>query len=76
MSSNKSSSSQPLTGILTHPGTLLQPVGTDFNWTFKLKCQSCREEHPKWVGIDATVRLPRRSALTPSAPLTLPHISS
>ena len=25
---------------------------------FKIKCTSCREEHPNWVGIDATVRQP------------------
>ncbi|ORY53998.1 hypothetical protein BCR35DRAFT_296853 [Leucosporidium creatinivorum] len=34
--------------------TDLRPVGDDFNWMFKLQCGSCREEHPNWVGIDAT----------------------
>ncbi|KAG0663077.1 hypothetical protein C6P46_002920 [Rhodotorula mucilaginosa] len=35
--------------------TDLKPLGEDFNWMFKIKCTSCREEHPNWVGIDATV---------------------
>ncbi|KWU41223.1 DUF866-domain-containing protein [Rhodotorula sp. JG-1b] len=34
--------------------TDLKPLGEDFNWMFKIKCTSCREEHPNWVGIDAT----------------------
>lgn len=34
----------------------VKPAGEDFNWMFKVKCTSCREEHPNWVGIDATVR--------------------
>ncbi|CEQ40444.1 SPOSA6832_02068 [Sporobolomyces salmonicolor] len=34
--------------------TDLKPVGDDFNWMFKVKCSSCREEHPNWMGIDAT----------------------
>ncbi|POY70797.1 hypothetical protein BMF94_6209 [Rhodotorula taiwanensis] len=34
--------------------TDLKPAGEDFNWMFKVKCTSCREEHPNWVGIDAT----------------------
>ncbi|GAA5957260.1 hypothetical protein JCM3765_000406 [Sporobolomyces pararoseus] len=34
--------------------TDLQPLGEDFNWLFKVKCTSCREEHPNWMGIDAT----------------------
>ncbi|GAA5841437.1 hypothetical protein JCM5353_007270 [Sporobolomyces roseus] len=34
--------------------TELQPYGEDFNWMFKVKCTSCREEHPNWMGIDAT----------------------
>jgi hypothetical protein len=39
----------------------VKPLGEDFNWMFKIKCTSCREEHPNWVGIDATVRQPRSS---------------
>ncbi|KAM0749725.1 DUF866-domain-containing protein [Meredithblackwellia eburnea MCA 4105] len=38
--------------------TDLQPLGDDFNWMFRLKCQSCHEEHPNWVGIDATEQRP------------------
>jgi hypothetical protein len=26
----------------------------------KLKCVSCHEEHPNWIGIDATVRTPSK----------------
>ncbi|KAI5477081.1 hypothetical protein MNV49_006880 [Pseudohyphozyma bogoriensis] len=38
--------------------TDLAPIGDDFNWTFKIKCTSCNEEHPNWIGIDATEQRP------------------
>ncbi|KAL8291944.1 hypothetical protein RQP46_002202 [Phenoliferia psychrophenolica] len=34
--------------------TDLHPIGDDFNWMFRIKCSSCHEEHPNWIGIDAT----------------------
>ncbi|GAA5856384.1 hypothetical protein JCM8547_008717 [Rhodosporidiobolus lusitaniae] len=34
--------------------TDLKPVGEDFTWMVKAQCTSCREEHPSWMGIDAT----------------------
>ncbi|KDE04429.1 hypothetical protein MVLG_05144 [Microbotryum lychnidis-dioicae p1A1 Lamole] len=34
--------------------TDLQAHGDDFNWMFRVQCGSCREEHPNWIGIDAT----------------------
>ncbi|GAA5997112.1 uncharacterized protein JCM10292_006216 [Rhodotorula paludigena] len=32
----------------------LKPVGEDFTFMFKVKCSSCREEHPNWVGVTPT----------------------
>lgn len=34
----------------------VKPIGDNFNWLFKVRCSGCREEHPNWMGIDATVR--------------------
>ncbi|GAA6057161.1 hypothetical protein NBRC10513_000747 [Rhodotorula toruloides] len=34
--------------------TDLKPIGDNFNWLFKVRCSGCREEHPNWMGIDAT----------------------
>lgn len=32
----------------------LRPAADDFTLMVKLKCTSCHEEHPKWVGITPT----------------------
>ncbi|GAA5830631.1 hypothetical protein JCM11251_002539 [Rhodosporidiobolus azoricus] len=34
--------------------TDLKPLGEDFGWQIKAQCQSCREEHPNWMTVDAT----------------------
>ncbi|GAA5903398.1 hypothetical protein JCM6882_006537 [Rhodosporidiobolus microsporus] len=34
--------------------TDLKPLGEDFDWQIKAQCTSCREEHPSWMGVDAT----------------------
>ncbi|BGP45132.1 hypothetical protein JCM10450v2_000949 [Rhodotorula kratochvilovae] len=34
--------------------TDLKPLGDNFTWMVRVKCTSCREEHPNFMGIDAT----------------------
>lgn len=35
----------------------VKPLGDNFTWMVKVKCSSCREEHPNFMGIDATASL-------------------
>ncbi|KAJ3099237.1 hypothetical protein HK100_004931 [Physocladia obscura] len=33
--------------------TDLRPSATDYEWTFKVKCTNCQEEHPSWISFNA-----------------------